>query len=129
MPILAVLEWWAADGLLGQRSTWWRVLLILAAPYVVLGAVGVAVGLPWFRWPAIYYRSIFPKAANLAGDQHKIHLEVLFYLRYLLRFEPALGLGLGVAEPRVLAAGPAAGSGAVLAGVGGVPAARLGAAG
>lgn len=125
MPILAVLEWWAADGLLGQRSTWWRVLLILAAPYVVLGAVGVAVGLPWFRWPAIYYRSIFPKAANLAGDQHKIHLEVLFYLRYLLRFE----LGLGVAEPRVLAAGPAAGSGTVLAGVGGVPAARLGAAG
>lgn len=70
-------------------------LLILAAPYVVLGAVGVAVGLPWFRWPAIYYRSIFPKAANLAGDQHKIHLEVLFYLRYLLRFEPALLLGLG----------------------------------
>ncbi|MGI4734510.1 MAG: hypothetical protein ACRYG7_04955 [Janthinobacterium lividum] len=96
VPVLLVLEWWAADGLLGQRGTWWRVLAIVAAPYVVLGAVGVLVGLPWFRWPAIYYRSIFPEETNLAGNQAKIHLEPFFYLRYLLDFEPALLIGLVV---------------------------------
>lgn len=96
VPVLLVLEWWAADGLLWQRGTWWRALAIIALPYVVLGLAGVLVGLPWFRWPAIYYRSIFPKEANLAGNQDKIHLEPLFYLRYLAGFEPTLLAGLVV---------------------------------
>lgn len=94
VPVLVVLEWWAADGLLGQRGTWWRALAIVAAPYLVLGAVGVLVGLPWFRWPAIYYRSIFPKQATLAGYHSAPHLEPFFYIRYLLDFEPTALLGL-----------------------------------
>ena len=94
VPVLAVLEWWAADGLLRRGGTWWRVAAVLAAPYVGLGAVGVAVGLPWFRWPAVYYRTIFLAAPNLAGNVDRVHLEPFFYLRYLLNFEPALLLGL-----------------------------------
>jgi len=95
VPILAVLEWWAADGLLWRRGTWWRALVILAAPYVGLGAVGVAAGLPWYRWPLAYYLSLMPEGVNLAGNQSTVHLEPLFYLRYLFDFEPMLLLGLG----------------------------------
>jgi hypothetical protein len=94
VPILVVLEWWAADGLLWQRGTWWKALAILAAPYVVLGAVGTLAGLPLLRWPAIYYRLLFPKENNLAGSQAKINLEPLFYIRYLLDFEPTMLAGL-----------------------------------
>ncbi|MGI4874419.1 MAG: hypothetical protein ACRYFX_24950 [Janthinobacterium lividum] len=94
VPVLGVLEWWAADGLLKQRGTWWRALAILALPYVLLGALGRYGGLPWLRWPAMYYRAVVPAEASLAGNQSRVHVELFFYLRYLLRFEPALLLGL-----------------------------------
>ncbi|UOQ78139.1 hypothetical protein MUN84_05935 [Hymenobacter sp. 5516J-16] len=32
LPILGVLEWWRADGLLWRRGHWWRVAGLLAAP-------------------------------------------------------------------------------------------------
>ena len=94
LPILAVLEVGQADGL-WRRGLGWRVLLILAAPYLVFGAVGLAVGLPWYRWVGFYIRTVVPAAANVAGRQVTLHLDLLYYFRYLARFEsPLLLAGL-----------------------------------
>jgi hypothetical protein len=93
LPILVVLEIWQADGL--WRQVWGRVLLLLAAPYVLFGAIGVAVGLPWYRWLGFYVRTVVPNTANVAGRHGTLHLDLLYYIRYLLRFEsPLLLLGL-----------------------------------
>jgi hypothetical protein len=109
LPILAVFELWRADGLLRQRGTWWRAGLILAAPYVLLSAVGLAVGLPWYRWLAFYVRTVLPVVANGAGRQGTLHLDLLYYPAYLLHYEPplllpglvaALGLVLSRERPR-----------------------------
>jgi len=98
LPILLVLEWLRADGLWRARRVWARVLAVLAAPYVLFGAFGVAVGLPWFRWLAFYVRTAVPVAANVAGRQATVRPDFGYYLRYLAEFEsPLLLLGLGVA--------------------------------
>ncbi|MET4106491.1 hypothetical protein [Hymenobacter sp. UYP22] len=98
LPILAVLEWWQADGLVWRNGHWWRVLLLLLAPYVVLGAVGVVAGLPWYLWPAIYYKVAFPDAANAAGRAATLRPDFLYYLRYLWDFESGL-VWLGLLGP------------------------------
>ena len=96
LPILAVLEWWRADGL--WRRAGGRALLVLAAPYVLLGLLGVAVGLPWYRWPGFYWRTVVPATANVAGRQGTLHLDLGYYPRYLATFEsPLLLLGLAAA--------------------------------
>jgi hypothetical protein len=93
LPILVVLELWQADGL--WRQVWQRLLLVLAAPYVLFALLGRAVGLPWYRWLGFYVRTVVPKAANVAGRQATLHLDLLYYIRYLVRFEsPLLLLGL-----------------------------------
>ncbi|GAB3576476.1 hypothetical protein GCM10027345_13150 [Hymenobacter daeguensis] len=93
LPILAVLEAWQADAL--WRQAWGRVLLLLAAPYALFGGIGVAVGLPWYRWLGFYVRTVLPKTANAAGRHATLHLDLLYYIRYLQRFEsPLLLLGL-----------------------------------
>ena len=93
LPILAVLEWWRADG--AWRRAAGRALLVLAVPYVGLGALGVAVGLPWYRWLGFYWRTVVPAAANVAGRQATLHVDLLYYPRYLAAFEsPLLLLGL-----------------------------------
>ena len=93
LPILVVLELWQAAGL--WRRTWKRLLLVLAAPYVLFGLLGMAVGLPWYRWLGFYMRTVVPKAANVAGRQTTLHLDLLYYIRYLARFEsPLLLLGV-----------------------------------
>ncbi|GAB2847813.1 hypothetical protein [Hymenobacter ruber] len=103
IPILLVLEWWQADGLWRQPRTWGRVLGILATPYILFGALGWLVGLPWYRWLAFYVRVAFPKTANLAGRQATMSLDSTYYLRYLGSFEsPLLLLGLGLAAWLVL---------------------------
>ncbi len=100
IPILAVLEWWQADGLLWRAGRWWRVLLLLAAPYVVLGLVGVLAGVPWYAWAAVYYKVAFPDAANAAGRTTTIQPDFLYYLRYLLDFESGL-VWVGLLGPLV----------------------------
>ena len=96
VPILAVLEWWRADG--AWRRSGGRALLVLAAPYAVLGLLGVAVGLPWYRWLGFYWRTVAPATANIAGRQSTLHLDLGYYLRYLAEFEsPLLLLGPGAA--------------------------------
>lgn len=95
LPILVVLEVGQADGVWRRPGTWGRVLLVLAAPYVLFGAVGVAVGLPWYRWLGFYVRTVVPPAANVAGRQGTVHLDLLYYVRYLAGYEsPALLAGL-----------------------------------
>lgn len=102
IPILVVLEVWQADGLWRLRSLWGRVLLVLAAPYVVFGALGVAMGLPWYRWLGFYIRTVVPSAANVAGRQTTLHFDLLYYVRYLLSYEsPLLLLGLALAAALV----------------------------
>ena len=92
-PILVVLEWWRADGL--WRRAAGRVLLVLAAPYVLLGLLGVAVGLPWYRWAGFYWRTVVPATANVAGRQSTLHFDWGYYPRYLAAFEsPLLLAGL-----------------------------------
>ena len=98
LPILAVLELAQADGLWRQRGLWARGLGVLAAPYVLLGAAGVAAGLPWHRWVGFYVRTVVPPAANAAGRHGTLHLDGLYYLRYLAGFEsPLLLAGLVLA--------------------------------
>ena len=92
VPILLLLEWWQADG--AGRAQAGRGLLVLAAPYVLLGGLGVAVGLPWYRWLGFYWRTLVPAAANEAGRQATLHLDLLYYPRYLAAFELPLLLGL-----------------------------------
>ena len=95
LPILAVLEALLADGLWRRPGTWGRVAAVLAAPYVLFGAVGVAAGLPWHRWLAFYVRTVVPAAANAAGRQTTLHPDGLYYLRYLAAYEsPLLLAGL-----------------------------------
>ncbi|WP_044002845.1 hypothetical protein [Hymenobacter swuensis] len=101
LPILAVLEWWRADGLLWRNGHWWRIAALLALPYLVLGAVGVAAGLPWYLWPAIYYKVAFPDAANAAGRAATLHPDFLYYLRYLRDFESGL-VWIGLLGPVLL---------------------------
>ncbi|SHI58061.1 4-amino-4-deoxy-L-arabinose transferase [Hymenobacter daecheongensis DSM 21074] len=87
LPILVVFELLQRDGLFGQRGTWWRVLGLLAAPYVVLSAVGMAVGLPWYRWAGVYYNIAFPGAANAAGRVGSFQLDLFYYFQFLRDFE------------------------------------------
>ena len=96
VPILLVLEALRADGI--WRRVWGRALLVLAAPYVLFGTVGVAAGLPWYRWLAFYARTVVPVAANAAGRKATIQPDLLYYLRYLAQFEsPLLLAGLMLA--------------------------------
>jgi len=96
LPILAVLEWWQADG--RWRRAGGRALLVLAAPYLLLGLLGVAVGLPWYRWLGFYWRTVVPATANVAGRQATLHLDLGYYPHYLATFEsPLLLLGLAAA--------------------------------
>ncbi|WP_345126678.1 hypothetical protein [Hymenobacter antarcticus] len=93
LPILVVLEVWQADGL--WRRVWGRALLLLALPYIAFGVVGVAAGQPWYRWLGFYVRTVFPRAANVAGRQSTLHLDLGYYFRYLTQFEsPLLLAGL-----------------------------------
>lgn len=101
LPILAVLEWWQADGLLWRGGHWWRVAALLAVPYLLLGGVGVLVGLPWYLWPAIYYKVAFPDAANAAGRAATLRPDGLYYLRYLWQFESGV-VWLGLLGPLAL---------------------------
>jgi hypothetical protein len=95
LPILLVLELLYGGRLLWQwRNLGW-VLLVLAAPYVLLGALGAAGGVPWYRWPAVYYNLVFPGAQNAAGRTGHLRFDGLYYLRFLRDFEsPVLGPGL-----------------------------------
>ncbi|UOQ72064.1 hypothetical protein [Hymenobacter cellulosilyticus] len=95
LPILGVFELLQRDGLLWRQRNWLRVALILAAPFVVFGLIGVLAGLPWYRWPAVYYNVLFPGAPNAAGRQGSVQLDFTFYLWFLARFESCLVL-LGV---------------------------------
>ena len=96
VPILAVLEWWRADG--AWRREGGRALLVVAAPYVLLGLLGVAVGLPWYRWLGFYVRTLVPATANVAGRHSTLHLDLGYYPQYLAGFEsPLLLAGLAAA--------------------------------
>ncbi len=99
LPILLLLELLYGGRLLWQPRHLLRVLLILATPYVLLGALGAAGGLPWHRWPAVYYNLVFPGASNAAGRAGHLRFDGLYYLRFLWDFEspvllPALAVGL-----------------------------------
>lgn len=103
VPILALLELLFGKGEVWKQGRWWRALLILLLPYVVFGAVGVAAGLPWHRWLAVYYKIPFPGADNLAGRSGQPHFyaDLLYYPRFLLDFESPLVLASLVAAPLV----------------------------
>ena len=101
VPILVVLECWQANGLWRQVAG--RAALLLAAPYVLLGLLGTAVGLPWYRWLGFYWRTVVPAAANVAGRQATLHLDLGYYPRYLVAFESPLLLA-GLLGALVLAA-------------------------
>ncbi|UOQ52837.1 hypothetical protein [Hymenobacter cellulosivorans] len=92
LPILGVLELLQRDGLLWARRNWLRVAGILATPFVVFGLIGVLAGLPWYRWPAVYYNVLFPGAANAAGRQGSVQLDLLFYPWFMLDYESWLML-------------------------------------
>jgi hypothetical protein len=59
-------------------------------------------GLPWYRWPAVYYNILLPGASNAAGRAGHLRFDGLYYLRFLWEFESPLLL-LGLAGGGVLA--------------------------
>lgn len=90
-PILLVLELLQADVLLWRGGNWWRVLLVLAAPFGLLGGLAWLVsGVPVYRWPAVFFVIMFPGAANAAGRRTTVQVDFAYYLRYLLDFEAPL---------------------------------------
>ncbi|RYU79947.1 hypothetical protein [Hymenobacter persicinus] len=99
LPILVVFELLQRDGLFGQHGSWWRVAALLAAPYVVLSAVGMAAGLPWYRWVGVYYNIVFPGAANASGRVSSVHFDALYYVQFLRDFESPLVLLALLAVP------------------------------
>ncbi|WP_303310544.1 hypothetical protein [Hymenobacter sp. BT730] len=95
-PILGAFEILQADGLLWQRGNAWRVMAILAAPFLVLGIVvtGLTI-LPWYRWLATYAGILWPSAMNEAGRTGNVRLDLWYYPRMLIQFEsPLLWMGL-----------------------------------
>ena len=93
VPILAALELLHADGLLLQRGNAWRVLATLIGPFLVLGLVGWAAGLPLERhWPAVYYGLIMRGQPNLAGHTGIFRFDLLYYFYFLRDFESPLVL-------------------------------------
>ncbi|AIZ64504.1 hypothetical protein PK28_13985 [Hymenobacter sp. DG25B] len=95
-PILGAFEILQADGLLWQRGNAWRVMAILAAPFLVLGILvtGLTI-LPWYRWLATYAGILWPSAMNEAGRAGNVRLDLWYYPRLLLQFEsPLLMAGL-----------------------------------
>ncbi|MDF7813509.1 hypothetical protein [Hymenobacter sp. YC55] len=99
LPILVLLELLYGQSLLWRPAALWRVSLILLVPYLVLGLLGAVGGLPWYRWPAVYYNLVFPGATNAAGRTGHLRFDGLYYLRYLWDFESPLllpGLAGGV---------------------------------
>ena len=98
LPILAALEVVQADGVWQLRSLRWRVLIVLAQPYLLFGAAGTIAGLPWYQWLAFYFRTVVPSVANAAGRQATLHLDLLYYVQYMVSYEsPLLLAGLGLA--------------------------------
>ena len=102
LPILLVLELLYGGRLLWQWRNLSRVVLILVMPYVLLGLLGAVGGLPWYRWPAVYYNILFPGASNAAGRAGHLRFDGLYYLRFLWEFEsplllPVLTAGLVLA--------------------------------
>ncbi|HLK97725.1 MAG TPA: hypothetical protein VK364_08155, partial [Hymenobacter sp.] len=102
LPILLVLELFYGGRLLWQWRNASRVVLILATPYVLLGLLGMLNGLPWYRWPAVYYNILLPGTSNAAGRAGHLRFDGLYYLRFLWEFESPLLL-LGLAGGGVLA--------------------------
>ena len=98
LPILLIIEVLRADGAAWRGTNKWRVLLSVALPYAALMTAGaLAVGLPWYRWPATYVRLVLPAGPNPAGRQAVLSPDLLYYFRYLLAFEsPLLLPGLAV---------------------------------
>ncbi|QIL75677.1 hypothetical protein [Hymenobacter sp. HDW8] len=93
VPILVAFELLAADGLLLRRGNAWRVLAVLAAPFVVLGLVSWLVELPLQRqWPAVYYGLIMRGEPNLAGNVGIFRFDMLYYIYFLRDFEVPLVL-------------------------------------
>lgn len=111
LPILVVLELLYGQGLLWRPAALWRVSLILLAPYLLIGLLGVLGGLPWYRWPAVYYNLVFPGTTNTAGRTGHLRFDGLYYLRYLSDFEsplllPGLAGGMLFAVRRGLQSSP-----------------------
>ncbi|QNH63241.1 hypothetical protein [Hymenobacter sediminicola] len=99
LPILLLLELLYGGRLLWQPRTLWRVVAVLLAPYAVLGLLGMAGGVPWYRWEAVYYNLVFPGASNAAGRAGHLRFDGLYYLRFLWDFEspvvlPVLAVGV-----------------------------------
>jgi hypothetical protein len=69
----------------------------MAAPYVIFGIFSVVVGLPWYRWVGFYIRQVIVAGPNHSGHQSTVHIDLLYYFRYLAEYEsPLLLAGLVV---------------------------------
>ncbi|MGV3641079.1 MAG: hypothetical protein ACO1NZ_11205 [Adhaeribacter sp.] len=96
LPVLAALELWQRDGLLNRRTAW-QLAAILAAPYLVFAAVALALGQPFYRFPATVVSINHFTRPTPAQRTGRFNLDLLFYVRYLLEFEwPLLLAGTGL---------------------------------
>lgn len=96
LPVLAALELWLRDGLLNRRTAW-QLAAILAAPYLVFAFVALAVGQPFYRFPATVVSINHFTRPTPAQRTGRFNLDLLFYVRYLAEFEwPLLLAGTGL---------------------------------
>ncbi len=64
---------------------------------MIFGLFSAVVGLPWYRWLGFYVRQVIVAGPNQSGHQGTVHIDLLYYIRYLTEFEsPLLLAGLVV---------------------------------
>jgi hypothetical protein len=94
VPVFLVLEVWQRDGVLNRRTAG-QAALILLAPYLVFAGVALAVGQPFYQFPATVVSINHFTRPTPAQRTGRFNLDLLFYARYLLDFEwPLLVAGI-----------------------------------
>lgn len=94
LPVALVLEFWQRDGVFNRRTAV-QTGLILLAPYLLFAGVALAVGQPFYQFPATVVSINHFTRPTPAQRTGRLNADLLFYGRYLLDFEwPLLVAGI-----------------------------------
>ncbi|KAA9340761.1 hypothetical protein [Adhaeribacter soli] len=89
LPVALVLEVIFRDGVLNLRTAA-AGFLILISPYLFFALFSVAVGLPFYQFPATYSGMVNFTAKNPAQRSGKFQADFFYYFKYLFYFESPL---------------------------------------
>jgi hypothetical protein len=86
LPVIGVIEGLQRDGVL-TRINFFKVCIILVAPFLFFALVAVAVGQPFYRLPAAIISINNFTQPNPALRTGRFNIDFLYYLRYLIQYE------------------------------------------